>query len=85
MVFDEATFSGLNAARWHYAELLQSGALFKGDTIEEAARQAGVDPDGLRKTLEDIRAAANKTGQASAADPFGRRDKLFRQDCGYRL
>ena len=73
VVFDEATFRGPNAARWCYAELLEAGGLFRDDTIEGAARKAGVDPEGLAATLEALeRDAPNGT------DPFGRRDPLFR-------
>ena len=75
VVFDEATFTGPNAARWRYADLLAAGGLVKGKTIEEAAQKVGIDPDGLRQTLEAIAADA-ATGRSDSA--FGRKDKLFR-------
>lgn len=74
VVFDEATFTGSNAARWRYADLLAAGGLVKGETIEAAAQKVGVDPNGLRQTLEAIAADA-AAGRDSA---FGRKDKLFR-------
>ncbi len=74
VVFDEATFTGPNKARWGYEALMKAGALYKADTIEEAAKKAGVDPAGLKATLETIARDA-RTGVDSE---FGRRDKLFR-------
>ena len=75
VVFDEATFRGPQAERWRYAELLEAKGLVRGGTIEEAAARAGVDPAGLRLTIERIgRDAAAGRGDAA----FGRRDPLFR-------
>lgn len=75
VVFDEATFTGPNAQRWRYAALLEEKGLFRGETVEEAAERAGVDPKGLRETVERI----NRDAAAGRGDTaFGRRDKLFR-------
>lgn len=75
VVIDEATFKGPGAARWHYDALLEEKALFKADTIEEAARLAGVDPTGLQKTVAQI----NRDAAAGKGDTaFGRKDRLFR-------
>ena len=74
MVFDEAVFTGPNRKRWRFDELLAAGALFKGETIAEAAQKAGVSPEGLEKTLRTIeRDAALKRDSE-----FGRSDPLFR-------
>ena len=79
VVIDEATFKGLGAARWHYDTLLKEKALFKADTVEEAARLAGVDPTGLQKTIDQI----NRDDAAGKGDTaFGRKDRLFRAPQG---
>lgn len=75
IVLDEATFNGPNRNRWRYDELLKQKGLFKGHTIEEAAAQAGVDPAGLRQTIE----AVNRDAARGKGDTlFGRQDSLFR-------
>lgn len=74
MVFDEATFRGPNSARWQLEKIFAAGGLFKGETPEEAAAAAGVDPQGLRETVERINADAAK----GADSEFGRHDRLFR-------
>lgn len=75
VVLDEATFKGPGAARLRYDALLKEKALFKADTIEEAARLAGVDPTGLKKTIDQI----NRDAAAGKGDTAcGRKDKLFR-------
>ena len=38
--------------------MLAAGGLVKGETIEAAAQKVGVDPNGLRQTLEAIAADA---------------------------
>lgn len=73
VVFDEETFRGSNAKRWRFEELLRQGGLFRGDSIEEAARRAGVDPNGLARTIRAV-----ERDSLSGSDPFGRRDPLFR-------
>ncbi len=73
VVTDEATVTGPNAARWRYAQLIENKGLFKGNTIEEAARAAGVDPEGLKAQIEKI---AKNT--AAGTDEFGRKDPLVR-------
>lgn len=75
VVFDEETFQGPNRRRWNYEGILASGGLVRGETVEEAARAAGVDPSGLRRTLETIaRDAASGKGDSE----FSRKDALFR-------
>lgn len=75
VVLDEAAFRGPDAARWRYDALLRDQALFRGETVEEAARLAGVDPAGLRETVDRI----NRDAAAGKGDTaFGRKDKLFR-------
>ncbi len=74
MVFDEETFRGPNSERWQLAKIFAAGGLFKGWTPEEAAAAAGVDPQGLRETVERINADAAR----GADSEYGRRDRLFR-------
>lgn len=75
VVFDEKTFQGPNRGRWNYEALLASGGLVRGRTVEEAARAAGVDPAGLKQTLQDI---AEDAAAGGFDTRFGRKDKLFR-------
>lgn len=75
VVLDEATVTGPNRERWRYSDLLTAKALFKGQTIEEAATKAGVDPKGLQRTLQRI---ADDAAAGKGDTEFGRKDKLFR-------
>lgn len=52
----------------HVSNLLSMGALYKGDTLEELAEQAGIDPAALAETVERFNEYA-----ANSEDPeFGR-------------
>ena len=67
--------TGPNKERWRYADLLSAKALFRGQSIEEAASKAGVDPKGLQRTLQRI---ADDSAAGKGDTEFGRKDKLFR-------
>lgn len=41
----------------HVDDLIERGAVYKADTIEELAEQIGMDPATLRKTVDDYNAA----------------------------
>lgn len=75
VIFDEKTFNGPNKDRWHFEHLLAQKGLFKANTIEQAAESVGIDPSGLRQTLEKI---SQDAASAKADTVFGRRDSLFR-------
>lgn len=75
VVFDEETFQGPNRRRWSYEGILASGGLVRGETVEEAARAAGVDPSGLRRTLETI---AGDAAAGKGDTQFDRKDVLLR-------
>ena len=49
-------------------ELIAQGRAFKGDTLEDLAKQIGVDPANLVKSVEEFNKAIEKGG----ADQFGR-------------
>ncbi len=49
-------------------ELIAQGRAFKGDTLEDLAKQIGVDPANLVKAVEDF----NKAVDAGGPDAFGR-------------
>ena len=73
-LFDEQTFTGPNRDRWGFDKALAGGGLFKADTPEALAKAAGVDPKGLRETIERINADAAKGVDSEQ----GRTDRLFR-------
>lgn len=73
-VFDEKTFRGPNRDRWQFDKALAGRGLFKADTPEELAAKVGVDPKGLRETIDRI----NRDGKAGKDTEFGRTDPLFR-------
>ncbi|MDO5532619.1 FAD-dependent oxidoreductase [Sutterella sp.] len=74
VLMDHRTVTGPNAARWRFDEVMKGGGLFRGDTPEEVAKAAGVDPEGLRATIERI----NRDAAAGADTAFGRTDSRFR-------
>ena len=74
VLFDDKTMNGVNARRWHFAEMLESGGLFKADSVEQLARLAGVSPEGLAATVDRI----NKDAALGVDSEFGRQDPLFR-------
>ena len=61
VVLDEATVTGPNKERWRYSDLLTAKALFKGQTIEEAATKAGVDPK-LAGSFQNGRRIGSQSG-----------------------
>lgn len=67
-IFGEDTFSGPNKGRFKFKEVLEKKGLFKGDTPEELAAKVGIDPVGLRRTIERI----NKDAQSGRDSEFGR-------------
>lgn len=73
-IFDEKTFRGPNRDRWQFEKALKGGGLFKADTPEALASKVGVDPKGLRETIDRI----NRDGKAGKDTEFGRTDRLFR-------
>lgn len=74
VVLDEETFKGSTSSRWGYQRLLEEGFLHKGDTIEQAAIAAGIDPKGLSETLARI----EKDSRNGKDTEYGRADSLFR-------
>ena len=73
-IFDEQTFTGPNRDRWGFDKALANGGLFKANTPEELAQKVGVDPKGLRATIDRI----NKDARNGKDTEQGRTDKLFR-------
>ena len=73
-IFGEETFSGPNAKRFKFADVIKKGAIFKGNTPEELAQAAGIDPKGLKETIERI----NRDAAAGRDSEYGRTDKVFR-------
>lgn len=73
-IFDEQTFTGPNRDRWGFDKALAGKGLFKANTPEELAKAVGVDPKGLKETIERINADAAKGVDSEQ----GRTDKLFR-------
>ncbi len=73
-IFDEATFKGPNRERWQFAKALAGKGLFKADTPEALAEAVGIDPKGLRETIDQI----NKDAASGKDSEFGRTDRLFR-------
>ncbi len=49
-------------------QLVEEGAAFKADTLEDLAKQIGIDPVNLVKSVETF----NKTVEKKIEDPFGR-------------
>lgn len=74
LIFDEKTFRGKNRDRWMFDKALAGGGLFKADTPEELAKKVGVDPKGLKETIERI----NRDAASGVDTEFGRKDVLFR-------
>lgn len=73
-IFDEQTFTGPNRDRWQFDKALAKGGLFKANTPEELAKKVGVDPKGLRETIDRI----NRDAKKGKDTEQGRTDKLFR-------
>ena len=73
-IFDEETFRGPNRDRWGFEKALAKGGLFKAGTPEELAAKVGVDPKGLRETIDRLAA----DGKAGKDTEFGRTDRMFR-------
>jgi fumarate reductase flavoprotein subunit len=69
-VFDKAIFDGsVGAARLFDAQAaLNRGLLVKADSLEDLARQCGIDPQGLRATI----AAYNRDCRSGRDTAFGR-------------
>ena len=67
-LFDSSTPNEKAAAALESAK--KSGVLFEGDTIEEVAEAAGVDPEGLRETVERF----NRMVSSGVDEDFGTAD-----------
>ena len=74
LIFGEDTFKGKNRERWMFDKALEGGGLFRADSPEELAKKVGVDPVGLKETIEKI----NKDAQNGVDTEFGRKDVLFK-------
>lgn len=75
-VFDEAAMSTTGAKTFGFAELVQKGVIFKADTLEEAAQKAGVDPAGLRATVDKFNKDFDEKGTDSV---YGKTGPLFQK------
>jgi 3-oxosteroid 1-dehydrogenase len=63
---------------------LERGVLKKGETLEDLARQCGIDPNGLRQTVERF----NRNARNGVDPDFGRGQSAFNThngDPGYKL
>lgn len=75
-VFDDAAMDTAGAKNFRFADLVASGAIFKADTLREAAGKAGVDPDGLQATVDRFNKDFDEHGNDSV---FGKKGPLFQK------
>lgn len=74
LIFGEDTFQGGNRNRWMFDKALAGGGLFRADSAEELAKKVGVDPEGLKQTINKI----NEDAKKGVDTEFGRTDALFK-------
>lgn len=75
-VFDQSAMSTDGAKRFGFQELVDSGTIFKANTLREAATKAGVDPDGLQATVDQFNKDFDEKGYDTV---FGKKGPLFQK------
>jgi urocanate reductase len=75
-VFDQPALSTPGATTFEFADLIEKGVIFKGDTLREAATKAGVNPDNLQATVDKFNKDFDEKGVDTA---FGKKGPLFQK------
>ena len=75
-VFDHSALSTPGAKTFEFAELIEKGVIFKGDTLKDVAAKAGVNPDNLQATVDQFNKDFDEKGVDSA---FGKKGPLFQK------
>ena len=75
-VFDDAAMATPGAKTFKFADLVASGAIYKADTLREAAAKAGIDADGLQATVDQFNKDFDEQGYDTA---LGKKGPLFQK------
>jgi succinate dehydrogenase/fumarate reductase flavoprotein subunit len=75
-VFDETAMSSTGAKNFGFKALVENGAIFKANTLREAALKAGVDPDGLQATVDKFNKDFDEKGVDSV---FGKTGPFYQK------